>query len=508
MYYEIESKSDLLTGTSLIVKIPEEELDKKSLYTIQTDRPGFILPFRSRYIDGQVEFVYQTQANCKLRHLSGERLPNEYAQLWIDVFRPLLDCGDWFMNPYSFVLDAEHLYYDKTKKTVSYIYIPSTRESSGYADIKALAADLSKLILVSDADLENKVLRVIMEDFNPADLLRILKTHTALSASVTASWNRPFAAQSSVAPQWHVQASVTAASATSAPVPAPPASFWSASTPVNGQYPSPPSPVATPQAAPSPEPQYKPAVGYAAPQPATAPPTGTSATRPQTPTTQPYDGVEYDRTPAYQGDIVINIPEDGKPAKKQKEKAKTKSKDDKIRKMEKELKKTRSVGGFRAKKQEGAQKIYEGYAASPRVDYIPAPNPVQRCLPPAAPIDITQRVPSGPGGACLRLVGGVHLPQIISIGITTGEIFTVGRFDASIGKKQSSFEFDKKTKAVSRRHAVIERHTDGYNIIDLSSSAGTFLDGNKLPPNTPRKLNHGCRVSFGNAGADYVWESA
>ena len=46
-------------------------------------------------------------------------------------------------------------------------------------------------------------------------------------------------------------------------------------------------------------------------------------------------------------------------------------------------------------------------------------------------------------------------------------MFTIGRFDANIGKKQSSFEFDKKTRAVSRRHAVIERDTDGYKIIDL-----------------------------------------
>ncbi|MCL2151929.1 MAG: FHA domain-containing protein [Oscillospiraceae bacterium] len=510
MSYEIESKSDLLTGATLIVRIPEEELDKKALYTIEHDKPEFILPFRSRYVDGQVEFVYQAQTSCKLRHLAGERLPNQYAQLWIDVFRPLLECGDWFMNPYSFVLSAEHLYYDKTDGTVSYIYVPSIRELSGYTELKGLASDLSKLILVSDAELENKVLRIIMEDFNPVDLLRILKARISLSAPYAESW-RPMV-QPGVAPHWPAQASVDIPGATFAPVvpgstptPEPPASFWAAPAPTNGQRA--PAAVATPYFAPPSQPQYKQAGGYATPQ-LTAAPIGTNANRPQMPTTPPGDGVEFDSKAAYQGDIIINIPEDGKPVKKQKQKEKAKGKDDKRRIMEKELKKTRSVGGFRSKKQEGAQKTFEGYAAAPRVDYIPAQNPVSQCAPPVDPIDITQRIPSEPSGVCLRLIGGVHLPQIISIGITEGEIFTVGRFDASIGKKQSSFEFEKKTKAVSRRHAVIERHEDGYNIIDLSSSAGTFLNGDKLPPNTPRKLSHGCRVSFGNAGADYVWESA
>jgi len=59
MIYEIESKNDFLTGASLVVRIPEKELDKKALYTIQADKPGFILPFLHRRIDGQVELEYQ-----------------------------------------------------------------------------------------------------------------------------------------------------------------------------------------------------------------------------------------------------------------------------------------------------------------------------------------------------------------------------------------------------------------------------------------------------------------
>ena len=108
--------------------------------------------------------------------------------------------------------------------------------------------------------------------------------------------------------------------------------------------------------------------------------------------------------------------------------------------------------------------------------------------------------------AKFRYVGSDGHPWTIDVSVAEGGVFTIGRFDASIGTKQSNFEFDKKTKAVSRRHAAIERSANGYSVVDLNSSAGTFINGQKMPPNTPFTLQNGSRVSFGNLGADYVWE--
>jgi hypothetical protein len=110
------------------------------------------------------------------------------------------------------------------------------------------------------------------------------------------------------------------------------------------------------------------------------------------------------------------------------------------------------------------------------------------------------------GAPKFRYLGSDDLPRVIEINIPDRGVFTIGRFDKSIGVKQSNFEFDKRTKAVSRRHAAIERISDNYVIVDLNSSAGTFINGHKLSPNAPVKLERGVRVSFGHAGADYVWD--
>jgi pSer/pThr/pTyr-binding forkhead associated (FHA) protein len=108
--------------------------------------------------------------------------------------------------------------------------------------------------------------------------------------------------------------------------------------------------------------------------------------------------------------------------------------------------------------------------------------------------------------AKLRLVSEAQLPAEIVVDCSQERPFVIGRFDITAGRQQSDFEFDKSTRAVSRRHAAIERIASGYVIIDLSSSAGTFVNGQKIPPNVPRELTFGTRVSFGTSGADYIFE--
>lgn len=134
-------------------------------------------------------------------------------------------------------------------------------------------------------------------------------------------------------------------------------------------------------------------------------------------------------------------------------------------------------------------------------------NPIPQAW--AAPPASSEPIPGVGATACLRLAEGANelLPRVIPVELPCGGTLTIGRFDVSVGHKQSGFEFDKKTKAVSRRHAMIERQRDGgYLLSDRGSRAGTFVNGQRLQPNVPCRLQRGDRVSFGNGGADYLWE--
>ncbi|MCL2663175.1 MAG: FHA domain-containing protein [Oscillospiraceae bacterium] len=432
MNYEMQCRNDFLTGAYLVVRIPENELDQCALNTIQADCPDFIIPFHFKNTDGQIEFIYKTGALCKLNYFSGELSPNEYAELWQSMLKPLLDCVDWFMNPCSFVLNTDYLYYDKRNKTISYVYIPSAYGCSGYDAFYEMAVEVSKMMSVSDAILENKVLKAIINDFNPVEFLQMIKDYAAESPET---------------------------------------------------------------------PQVLPILEY---QDESELPVKLTSAR------------QRDKTDNADVDIWTDI------------------------KLE-QNKKERDTGGFKLFGRRKSKKLTQDRHSPPEMqtekstpEMLPQkslPEKLQlhdlsettfindefESPPSIYPecegknhvdiIDITQSVSTVLSGTGLRYVGRAHLPPSIQIMISEGEIFTIGRFDAAIGKKQSNFEFERKTKAISRRHAVIERDIEGYKIVDLSSSAGTFVNDKKIPPNTPYGLETGYRVSFGNSGADYVWEN-
>lgn len=439
MGYQIESKNDL-TGAMLVVRFPQEDLDEKALYTIQADQPPFLVPFNYRAVDGMAECTYRLGSRSKLQYRFGAHSAADYVDFWTQVLQPLLDCDDWFLKPFSFVLDSRYLYADRDG-AVSYLYVPAKTDGESFESLRAMVLELSQQNSVTDPALENKVLRALMQDFQPKAFLDMLRAEGGVKA--------------------------TAVQPEPAPAAAP------AAQPVQEQ-----PRFQLPQ-------QLQPQEREPAPQPIPA---------------------------ADDGDIHINF---GGKSPKTKEKPPKEHKGlfgGKKDKKEKAPKEHKSLFGKKEKPREvllGAAELQP----QPRPQPVPAcQSPAVRPAQPAVSYDeeradgVTQLDDEPVSGVCcLRLVGEPGMPREIVVDIQPGRAFTIGRFDVSVGQKQSDFEFEKNTRAVSRRHAAIEREESGYFLVDLASSAGTFVNGQKLIPNVPQALENGCRVSFGTGGADYIW---
>jgi hypothetical protein len=50
---------------------------------------------------------------------------------------------------------------------------------------------------------------------------------------------------------------------------------------------------------------------------------------------------------------------------------------------------------------------------------------------------------------------------------------------------------------VSRRHAIIATHSEGFTLEDLDSANGTFVNGRRLPPEAPAPIRNGDELKFG-----------
>lgn len=429
MIYDIESRADV-SGAMLLVRFPEEDLDIKALYTIQADQPPFLVPFRHRCVDKQVECTYMLGDLSKLQYRYGTKTPENYVKFWEKIIQPLLDCGDWFLKPFSFVLDPLQLYTDREEKSICYLYVPSKRNCSSLDELRKMVSELSQKNPVTDTTLENKALRAIMQDFQPKSFLQMLRES-----------------------QPRVRVVET-------------------------------GPIFGPQ---SPIVQETNGKGTAKEQ---------EEARPVSSIPQPV------REKIVDDDIFIDLNGSGEQKKSDKKKGLFGHRSDK--KVEQPAKKGGLFGG---KKEKKTKEIVLGAAAEEplqRSSSVVRSAPVQHFQ--IAESEVTQLDESFTS-VCLRLVGDPSLPREIPISLTPGAAFTIGRFDVSVGRKQSDFEFDKKTKAVSRHHAVIELRSEGfYTIMDLSSAAGTFVNGIRLTPNVPQRLERGNRIAFGTGGADYVWE--
>ncbi|MEL6148028.1 MAG: FHA domain-containing protein [Chloroflexota bacterium] len=75
----------------------------------------------------------------------------------------------------------------------------------------------------------------------------------------------------------------------------------------------------------------------------------------------------------------------------------------------------------------------------------------------------------------------------------------VGREDASTHNHPDIdlVPFGGLEKGVSRVHAIFERSEGTLTIVDMGSSNGTQLNGQKLMPNQPRVLRDGDEIRFG-----------
>ena len=152
MTYQIENKNDL-TGAMLVVRFPQEDLDEKALYTIEADQPPFLVPFRYRAVDGMAECTYCLGSRSKLQYRFGAHAAADYVDFWTQVLQPLLDCDDWFLKPFSFVLDPRYLYADRDG-AVSYLYIPARTDGESFASLREMVLELSRQNSVTDPALE------------------------------------------------------------------------------------------------------------------------------------------------------------------------------------------------------------------------------------------------------------------------------------------------------------------------------------------------------------------
>lgn len=106
-----------------------------------------------------------------------------------------------------------------------------------------------------------------------------------------------------------------------------------------------------------------------------------------------------------------------------------------------------------------------------------------------------------PQGACERRmkIVGLNAPGRVEIDVTKDN-FIIGKTPSSVDGVVSF------NKMISRVHCKIVKNGGNYQVIDLMSSNGTYVNRTKLQPNQPYPLNHGDILRMANSNFQVVIE--
>lgn len=98
--------------------------------------------------------------------------------------------------------------------------------------------------------------------------------------------------------------------------------------------------------------------------------------------------------------------------------------------------------------------------------------------------------------------------SVTQVAIATEEEFLLGRKAEDDTEAMVDLTYpDGFAMGVSRRHAKIRSSLHGYEITDLNSSNGTWLNGKILPPSQPIELPSGCTVQLGRLKLIAIYNS-
>lgn len=430
-----------------------EGMDRLAWNVIRRDCPDFLLPIKVVEIDGETELRYELTDGVRLAYLPKKMTKQEFLDWMIGLLAPFQSCGDWFLDYHNFVLDQNYIFVGKgSKTTVKYIYIPSASYQISDEKIKEFFTEL-----VLDTDISDdagylvNVLRIIKDpDAHLSRLLEVIKkeareTNVPKASGLTGGSGIVY--EGSERKQNELPQSENRRKFTD-------------QEPGNN-----PSDRQKPEEEPEKERKNEPKKE-----------SGISS-----------EFGQNDETGRLMGSLFGDAEEE-KPKKKKKEK------------KEREQKGGGLFGFLKGKPKE--KKEEEISPAEPERDNRPVQQDSSLCVVPkwesrpAAPdfLDDATSIQEeeGPGDGSelnLRLEKcvGCQCPEQIQLDLQKGFV-TVGRYDKS-GAPRADYNFDASLSFVSRNHFRVDRQGERWTIVDLTSTNGTYINGEMLTPNIPRYLD-------------------
>ncbi len=438
-----------LEANNLVVSFPEgAAFDDISLKVLRNGQPDFMLPLSMTSINGVDSLKYRLTNSVALEYIVDESFKkSDFLTMFKSLIDPMTECRDWLLDYHYICVDPKYVYIERTSQKVYYVYIPEASYRTSDSDIIDFLNYVStKVSIIDDPAFQVKVFK-----FFKGNNITLSELNELIDSELKAGQGIMGQSQQMTLNKRDAQSAI--------------------STGVQGDLSGSPIIPAAPAVAPI------------------APMASINTAN------QAEDNRKLVKTPQKQAvsantdeDILSLLGRDKKDSKKEKKD----KKNDKV--------KEKNGGFFSKKEKKKDEPLVQPVGTAP---YSPDNSMVIGMRQPMTygnyvmpENDNTETEDdSRCGSKCLRLesspISGAV--PVISLDFAQDHI-TIGR--TSSDPVQPDVAFDKNFKRIGRRHARIDRRSDGYYIVDLGSQNKTLVNERPIFPNQPVKLMKGYTVTF------------
>lgn len=440
-------KGDISGNVLDIHKDINGEYDEIAFRVIRSDKPYFSAAVTEVSINGEEIYKYELGDYIPIRELTLNMTSREFIDLLKKITRPLAECTDWLLDSSCIVLKPDYVFVSKYDYDIRYIYSFDMNNRCTLEEISDFFKWLLGNVRLSDSStFENEILRMVIDNRDSnitlASILELIKRNDNKEPAKKEYVKRPEPRPVTVSEPVKQEKPVKKKDTDKNPLQA----VVSQVMDMADQ-----------------EKKFDPAKDHYQ---------------------EEADAVEQQ---------LFGSDKDTKKKKKEKEKKPEKSIIPKFN--------VSSISNLFPKKKNEAPNQNENSETQSAYD----PQTYQGDETEFSGVtDNGETVFAGVGAALTLKInnGGLDALPRIELPISDGSSVEIGRKSGT--PPFADVLFDYSFKRIGRHHARISRKGEDYFITDLSSVNHTFVNGEQIPPETPRMLSDKDTVIFGDA--DYVYE--
>ena len=166
MDYSNFSIESTFEANYLSISMPvDSKLDEIAVNVINDDCPSFLIPFKLISVNDQNILRYKLLNSIALEYMNMRMTKKDFVHLFMELLNPMVNGKDYFLDYHCLCFDSRYVYLDSKSGKALFIYIPEGSYRSGDKEISEFLTDVFKRAdITDDADFQVRLYKLFSNE--------------------------------------------------------------------------------------------------------------------------------------------------------------------------------------------------------------------------------------------------------------------------------------------------------------------------------------------------------